>query len=150
MSTQNTLTQFDELPDAATVDDKVVAALCSCNVSTVWDRVKKGTMPQPIKIGGSTRWNVGQLRAFLTCGDVVEMPDMYDVAKGPAGKNMIPRDRSNGSRTSLRDFLAAHALCGLLADGWCEEERVLTGNWVTIAADAYKAADAMLTARSKS
>ncbi|AEA59592.1 MULTISPECIES: helix-turn-helix transcriptional regulator [Burkholderia] len=60
--------EFDSLPSAAAVSDVVVAALCGCNVSTVWDRVKKGVFPKPIKIGGSTRWNVGELRRFLMPG----------------------------------------------------------------------------------
>jgi predicted DNA-binding transcriptional regulator AlpA len=58
------------LSDAAAVDDKVVAVVCSCKVSTVWDRVKNGTFLQPIRIGGLTRRNVGQLRAFLATGEL--------------------------------------------------------------------------------
>ncbi|WP_433703894.1 helix-turn-helix transcriptional regulator [Paraburkholderia sacchari] len=61
----NTLRDFDSLPNAAAVDVRTVAALCGCNVSTVWERAKSGTLPSPIKIGGSTRWNVGALRAVL-------------------------------------------------------------------------------------
>ncbi|MFP3709106.1 transcriptional regulator [Paraburkholderia sp. SIMBA_009] len=56
---------FDAAPNAASVSDVVVAALCGCNVSTVWDRAKRGALPKPIKIGGSTRWNVGELRKHL-------------------------------------------------------------------------------------
>ncbi|MFP3584145.1 transcriptional regulator [Paraburkholderia sp. SIMBA_055] len=56
---------FDSLPSAAGVSDIVVAALCGCNVSTVWERAKRGALPKPIKIGGSTRWNVGELRKHL-------------------------------------------------------------------------------------
>ncbi|MBB5501545.1 AlpA family transcriptional regulator [Paraburkholderia sp. MM5384-R2] len=56
---------FDSLPNAAGVSDTVVAGLCGCNVSTVWERAKRGALPKPIKIGGSTRWNVGELRALL-------------------------------------------------------------------------------------
>jgi predicted DNA-binding transcriptional regulator AlpA len=57
---------FDSLPNAAMVDVKVVAALIDCNVSTVWTKAKHDGFPQPRKIGGSTRWNVGELRAYLT------------------------------------------------------------------------------------
>ncbi|AYQ37640.1 hypothetical protein BLA9940_05949 [Burkholderia aenigmatica] len=60
------LQNFDSLPNAASVSDVVVAALCGCHVGTVWDRAKRGSLPKPIKIGGSTRWNVGELRAVLT------------------------------------------------------------------------------------
>ncbi|WP_322008287.1 helix-turn-helix transcriptional regulator [Paraburkholderia tropica] len=59
------LQNFDSLPNSAGVSDIVVAALCGCHVSTVWDRVKSGALPKPIKIGGSTRWNVGELRKHL-------------------------------------------------------------------------------------
>ncbi|WP_250865612.1 AlpA family transcriptional regulator [Caballeronia sp. INSB1] len=60
------LRNFDALPNAAAVDAKTVAALCGCNVSTVWDRANRGALPKPRKIGGSTRWNVGELRKVLT------------------------------------------------------------------------------------
>ncbi|WP_250478689.1 MULTISPECIES: transcriptional regulator [unclassified Caballeronia] len=57
---------FDRLPNAAGVSDVVVAALCCCHVATVWDRSNNGKLPKPVKIGGSTRWNVGELRKYLT------------------------------------------------------------------------------------
>jgi predicted DNA-binding transcriptional regulator AlpA len=59
------LQDFDKLPNAAAVDVRTVAALCSCNVATVWERSKRGALPAPRKIGGSTRWNVGELRKVL-------------------------------------------------------------------------------------
>lgn len=135
------LAKFDELPDAAGVDDKVVAALCSCNVSTVWDRVKKGTFLQPIRIGGSTRWNVGQLRSFLAGSPLDPNPTSRQAAPSRTKHARHP------TQQSLRDQFASQALAGLLASGWCEEERIVADNWSTIARDAYKAADAMLAAR---
>lgn len=62
---RDTIKDFDSLPNAAAVDDKTVAALCGCHVATVWERSKNGKLPRPRKIGGSTRWNVGELRAVL-------------------------------------------------------------------------------------
>ena len=62
------LKDFDELPNAAAVDVRTVAALCACNVATVWERSKRGALPAPRKIGSSTRWNVGELRAVLLGG----------------------------------------------------------------------------------
>lgn len=56
---------FDRLPNAAAVDVHTVAAVCGCHVATVWGRVQRGTLPAPFKIGGSTRWNVGELRKVL-------------------------------------------------------------------------------------
>jgi len=66
MNTANTLKSFDDLPNAAAVDVKTVAALCGCSTSTVWERSKRGALPEPIKIGGAARWNVGKLRKCLT------------------------------------------------------------------------------------
>lgn len=50
---------------------------------------------------------------------------------------------------SLREYFAAAALQGLLASGWCEDERVVADSWATIARDAFKAADAMLAASGR-
>ncbi|AKM29287.1 transcriptional regulator [Pandoraea faecigallinarum] len=63
-----TLKGFDDLPNAAAVDVKTVAALCGCSISTVWERSRRGALPEPIRIGGSARWNVGKLRAILAGG----------------------------------------------------------------------------------
>ncbi|WP_374625090.1 helix-turn-helix transcriptional regulator [Pandoraea sp.] len=62
------LKNFDALPDAAGVDAITVAALLGCSESTVWLRTKRGILPQPIRNGRSTRWNVGKLRAILNGG----------------------------------------------------------------------------------
>ncbi|SAL17085.1 hypothetical protein AWB71_00691 [Caballeronia peredens] len=65
MKPKDELKDFDRLPNAAGVTDKTVAALCGCHVATVWERSKRGVLPKPRKIGGSARWNVGELRAVL-------------------------------------------------------------------------------------
>ncbi|WP_075360423.1 helix-turn-helix transcriptional regulator [Caballeronia sordidicola] len=65
MKTEIKLSQFDTLPDAALVNVRTVAALCDCNVATVWYRSNSGVLPKPRKLGGSTRWNVGELRKSL-------------------------------------------------------------------------------------
>lgn len=59
------LESFDGLPNDALVDVKIVAGLYDSGVSTVWARAKRGDIPAPIKIGGSARWRVGELRASL-------------------------------------------------------------------------------------
>lgn len=56
------LETFDSLPDAANVRAPVVAALEGASLATVWRRSKNGQLPAPSKIGGTTVWNVGQLR----------------------------------------------------------------------------------------
>ena len=38
------------------------ARMLAIGRSTFWAQVKAGTLPQPIKIGGSTRWRVADLR----------------------------------------------------------------------------------------
>ncbi|MDR5778781.1 transcriptional regulator [Caballeronia sp. LZ065] len=56
---------FDSLPDAAGVRVQTVAQLCSCSISAVWNRSKRGALPKPRTIGGHALWNVGELRAVL-------------------------------------------------------------------------------------
>lgn len=53
------------------------------------------------------------------------------------------------SEMTLRDYFAAAALQGLLANGWCSEAREIApavGNR-EVAIDAFRLADAMLKAR---
>ena len=38
------------------------ARLLAIGVSTLWAKVKKGQLPQPVKIGGATRWRLADLR----------------------------------------------------------------------------------------
>jgi predicted DNA-binding transcriptional regulator AlpA len=56
---------FDKHPDSAQVDVEVVAALASISRATVYRYSKAGILPAPRKFGGSSRWNVGELRAAL-------------------------------------------------------------------------------------
>ncbi len=41
------------------------AALLSMGKSTFWREVAKGTLPEPVKIGGLTRWRVEDLKRFV-------------------------------------------------------------------------------------
>ena len=41
------------------------AALLSMGKSTFWREVAKGVIPEPIKIGGLTRWRVSDLHRFV-------------------------------------------------------------------------------------
>ena len=45
--------------------DKEAAKLLSIGKTTLWNNVKKGEVPPPIRIGGSTRWRVADLLAFV-------------------------------------------------------------------------------------
>jgi predicted DNA-binding transcriptional regulator AlpA len=60
---QQALNTFDALPASAKVSVKVVAAREGVSPVTVWRRAKAGLLPAPVKVGGTTRWLVGELRA---------------------------------------------------------------------------------------
>ncbi|WP_081896865.1 MULTISPECIES: helix-turn-helix transcriptional regulator [Burkholderia] len=45
---------------------RTVAGLFGISVPTVWRHARSGKLPAPRKIGSSTRWNVGELRAVLS------------------------------------------------------------------------------------
>ncbi|MDE3239186.1 MAG: helix-turn-helix domain-containing protein [Paracoccaceae bacterium] len=42
-----------------------VAEHFGCGVSTVWRWAKTGVLPQPIRIGGSTRWRRSDIDALI-------------------------------------------------------------------------------------
>lgn len=44
---------------------KDVGAALSCSRSTIWRRVKDGTIPAPIKICGLTRWRANDIAALM-------------------------------------------------------------------------------------
>lgn len=60
---QKALEDFDKLPDSAKVPVQVVAAREGISTVTVWRRAAAGLLPQPHRVGGTTRWIVGELRA---------------------------------------------------------------------------------------
>lgn len=43
-----------------------VASALNLGASTVWRKVKDGSFPSPIKIGGSTRWHRSEVEALIT------------------------------------------------------------------------------------
>ncbi|WP_346730421.1 hypothetical protein [Caballeronia sp. dw_19] len=162
MDTKKALSSFDEMPDAAMVDDKTVAALCGCNVSTVWDRSKSGALPKPRKIGGSTRWNVGELRVVLALGTREQKDDDQGDAKiSPAGS--ISKKKSAPSQIALRDHFAIEAFKSIMnrdsQDPWPfhsgdptvspQENANADETYVEVAARAaYLCADALLAVRN--
>lgn len=63
------LKNFDLLPDACFVKQRVVEALFACSSATLWRRVKKGEIPAPDKLSSrSNGWHVGGLRNKLPKG----------------------------------------------------------------------------------
>lgn len=41
------------------------AAAFGCSVATVWRRVSDGTLPQPVKLGGMTRWSEAEIQSAI-------------------------------------------------------------------------------------
>lgn len=44
---------------------EVAEALGGCHVATVWRGVAAGTIPQPIRIGGRTLWDMREIDALI-------------------------------------------------------------------------------------
>lgn len=59
------LETFPFLPDEALVDIRAVCALRGRSRASTWRDVTAGRLPKPVKVGGSTRWRVGDVRAAL-------------------------------------------------------------------------------------
>jgi predicted DNA-binding transcriptional regulator AlpA len=63
------LKQFDDLPDGALVDARVVCAMRDRSPSSLMRDVKAGRFPPPIKTGtNSVRWRVSDIRGDLKGG----------------------------------------------------------------------------------
>lgn len=62
------LSNLDALPNSALVSQIVVEGAAGCSPATVWRWVKSGLLPQPIRRGRTTRWQVGELRTALKAG----------------------------------------------------------------------------------
>jgi prophage regulatory protein len=59
------LETFPYLPDAALIDVRVVCALLGRSRASAWRDVGRGGLAGPVKMGQSTRWRVGDVRAVL-------------------------------------------------------------------------------------
>ena len=51
--------------EAALLDIDQVSRTISFGKSWIWDRVKDGTFPAPVKLGASTRWRRADVDAWL-------------------------------------------------------------------------------------
>ena len=61
------ISNFDSLPDSALLSVKELIALSGRSRTSLWRDVQRGFLGTPIKVGkASTRWNVAQVRAYLT------------------------------------------------------------------------------------
>jgi predicted DNA-binding transcriptional regulator AlpA len=45
---------------------KEVAAVTGFGISTVWRKVQKGAIPQPLRLAGSTRWRRSEIEALVS------------------------------------------------------------------------------------
>jgi len=54
-----------EASERVLASDKTVAKMIDGSRATVWRRVKDHTLPQPIKIGGLTRWVVSEVQEAI-------------------------------------------------------------------------------------
>ena len=61
------VSHFDTLPNAALISIKALAAVNGQGVSTLWRHCKEDPeFPRPIRLSaGCTRFNVGEIRAYL-------------------------------------------------------------------------------------
>lgn len=59
------LKHFDSLPDTARVRLPVVQALTGRSATSIWRDVKAGRLPAPLRLGHTSAWSVGELRAVL-------------------------------------------------------------------------------------
>lgn len=51
------------------VNDKTAASLLGCSRTTLWRRVKDGTIPNPLRIGGLSRWKLSDIQAVITAAE---------------------------------------------------------------------------------
>ncbi|AAZ97957.1 Possible Transcriptional Regulator [Thiobacillus denitrificans ATCC 25259] len=62
----NGIQNLDAMPDCGFVAVRSLAAWLGVSQVTVWRWAKAGRLPAPRKLGkGTTRWNVGEVRAAL-------------------------------------------------------------------------------------
>lgn len=75
-------------PAEKLVNDKTAAALLDCSRTTLWRRVKDGTIPPAIRIGGLSRWKLSDIQAVITAAEAnrpakppVQMPAQVEPRK---------------------------------------------------------------------
>jgi predicted DNA-binding transcriptional regulator AlpA len=59
------LETFPLLPDEALIEIRTVSALLGRSRASIWRDVAAGRLVAPVKVGGSTRWPVGGVRAAM-------------------------------------------------------------------------------------
>ncbi len=109
------LETFPFLPDEARVEIRVLCALFGRSRPSIWRDVAAGRLPAPVKVGGSSRWRVGDIRAVLKGGrnvDRVPSADAHIKAAGVEDELHVRR------RASARQpFKAISATCQSVGSG---------------------------------
>ena len=70
-----------------------VRATLRIGASTIWRKVKEGSFPAPIKIGGSTRWQLSDVEVFVA--SLTTNPSKPDLG----GKQISPQVRLESVKT---------------------------------------------------
>jgi predicted DNA-binding transcriptional regulator AlpA len=65
-----TLEHFDKLPDSARVRLPLLCLILGISEATAWRMAADGRLSKPIRLGGTTGWTVGAIRAALHGGVV--------------------------------------------------------------------------------
>lgn len=47
------------------ISDSTASKLLGISRATFWRRVQDGTLPQPVRFGGATRWRCAEIEAFV-------------------------------------------------------------------------------------
>jgi len=82
------LVNFDRLPDAAFVKQRIVERLFACSSATLWRRVKSGLIPPPNRLSiRSNGWNVGCLRTALSRLEAKKVDPHPSLGSMPAAKS---------------------------------------------------------------
>ncbi len=59
------LARITNAPDCTMIDAHTVAALLGRGCTSVWRDVKNEIIPQPTRLGRSTRWRLGDIKSHL-------------------------------------------------------------------------------------
>lgn len=91
--------RFDELPDGALVDMKVVSLLDHCSLATTWRRLRAGLLGEPVYVGGTTRLRVGTLRELRAARAAPADRREHGISIGPlrATSAAAAKAKDNGS-----------------------------------------------------
>ena len=60
---------------AILISDNTGSALLGVSRATWWRRVHDGTLPQPIKLGGVTRWRRDEIEAVIDAASAARNPE---------------------------------------------------------------------------